>query len=546
MSAVFVDYDNIYLSLKRKNEDAAKRFAKDAAVWRREIESGRLIAWAHAPSGDGTRRIVMNRCYGNPVARRNAGDSSTDMGSFPFVRHHFLRGGFEIVDCPPLTAQLKTSSDIRIVMDILDTLAHPTRFDEFVILSGEADFTQVLHRLRAHARRTVVFANDYTAAPYTAICDGEIREADLIALLLDGKVPSRAEASAAAAAGDACKDIVAEVAERVRGAAGVSIPLDALAEHVVRVFGPDKTTAANWAGAGSFRELLLHALPSDIRLSEHAPFFAYVESDVAPERSPQSNLPEADPDFEESSAPREPIRPAPTPPRRAEPEAGPAAASVRTPPAEHPAPAVNLASTIQQSIARIHDACQAPPLAPPEYRVIFDVMAREINERGILGLQTLANIEIAAREAGVDVRREDIRFVFEVVSADDRWFEKGASANLFAGRFRNFVVARCRNEGLNLSTDELELIETWFAATGVPALAPPQSGRRGESAPAAQPTARALLAESNREPQSEARPAFRDERAPRTRPADFPEPRASAEHPAHDEFPRIVRARLRG
>ena len=30
LSAVFVDYDNIYLSLKRKNDEAARRFAKDA------------------------------------------------------------------------------------------------------------------------------------------------------------------------------------------------------------------------------------------------------------------------------------------------------------------------------------------------------------------------------------------------------------------------------------------------------------------------------------------------------------------------------------
>ena len=31
LSAVFVDYDNIYLSLKRKSEEAGKRFAKDAS-----------------------------------------------------------------------------------------------------------------------------------------------------------------------------------------------------------------------------------------------------------------------------------------------------------------------------------------------------------------------------------------------------------------------------------------------------------------------------------------------------------------------------------
>src|SRR5262245_30426872 len=196
LSAVFVDYDNIYLSLKRKSEEAAKRFARDAHVWLREIESGRLITGTHDSFSEVDRRIVLNRCYGNPVPRRNAQDNSTDMSSFPFVRHHFLRAGFEIVDCPPLTAQLKNSSDIRMVMDVLDLLTHDTHFDEFIILSGDADFTQVLHRLRAHARRTVIFANDYTAAPYTAICDGEVREADLMALLLEGKLPGEAEQAA--------------------------------------------------------------------------------------------------------------------------------------------------------------------------------------------------------------------------------------------------------------------------------------------------------------------------------------------------------------
>ncbi len=159
------------------------------AAWLREIENGRLITPTNAQFGAAPRRIVMNRCYGNPVPRRNAHDNSTDMNSFPFVRHHFLRAGFEVIDCPPLTAQLKNSADIRMVMDIRDLLMHDTYFDEFIILSGDADFTPVLIRLRAHARRTVIFANDFTAAPYTAISDGEIREANLIELILAGELP---------------------------------------------------------------------------------------------------------------------------------------------------------------------------------------------------------------------------------------------------------------------------------------------------------------------------------------------------------------------
>ena len=133
LSAVFVDYDNIYLSLKRKSEAAAKLFAKDSLSLGSRDREWSLIN-RHQRAGSAVeRRLVMSRCYGNPVPRRNQSDNSTDMNSFPFVRHHFLRGGFEIVDCPPLTAQLKNSADIRMVMDIRDLITHDTYFDEFVI-----------------------------------------------------------------------------------------------------------------------------------------------------------------------------------------------------------------------------------------------------------------------------------------------------------------------------------------------------------------------------------------------------------------------------
>src|SRR5262245_10207516 len=265
LSAVFVDYDNIYLSLKRKSEEAAKRFARDAHLWLREIESGRLITGTNETFSEEPRRIIMNRCYGNPVPRRNQQDNSTDMNSFPFIRHHFLRAGFEIVDCPPLTAQLKNSSDIRMVMDVRDFLNHDTRFEEFVILSGDADFTPVLHRLRAHARRTVVFANDHTAAPYVAIADGEVRESDLIALILEGRLPGSPESATPSLSGTTVgtetlrQEIIAEVTQVVRGA-NAPVPLEALAERALRALGHEKTVGSGWAGAGSFRDLLLQAL----------------------------------------------------------------------------------------------------------------------------------------------------------------------------------------------------------------------------------------------------------------------------------------------
>ena len=582
LSTVFVDYDNIYLSLKRKSEEAAKRFAKDAPVWLSELMSGRLITPTNGPVPDLKRRIVMNRCYGNPVPRRNSNDNSTDMNSFPFVRHHFLRAGFEVVDCPPLTAQLKNSSDIRMVMDVRDYLSHDTYFEEFIILSGDADFTPLLHRLRAHARRTVIFANDYTAAPYTAISDGEVREADLIALLLDGRARTEIEDSTAVAAQAALpaaadleqtrRDIIKEVVSAVRSA-GQPVPLEALADRAVRTLGHDRTVGTAWGGIGTFRDLLLKSLPENVRLNEQPPFFVFeagrqiahaAEADTAIQeprqeprteaRAPAHTPPSAaaretriEPRLEAPSARselREPVfgtrvaaprdqraepgfdrsaesrvdraqanaalpperqthaatyvnqQPAePRQPQMRMPERAPAApatpapaayaaqqpaarthqqqpASAAATPAAAPASAQrtpdNGATAIQRSIARIHEACQAPPLSPPEYRTLFDVIAQEINQNGLNGQQTLTNIAQRAQELEIETRRDDIRFILDVISETDPWFDQGASAKLFAGRFRNFVVARCRSQGLTLSADELDLIDAWFAGPAAP------------------------------------------------------------------------------
>lgn len=666
LTTVFVDYDNIYMSLRRKSEEAAKRFAKDTALWLREIESGRLITGTNGASFEQPRRIVMSRCYGNPVPRRNSGDNSTDMNSFPFIRHHFLRAGFEVVDCPPLTAQLKNSADIRMVMDVRDVLNHETRFEEFIILSGDADFTPVLHRLRAHARRTVVFANDHTAQPYTAISDGEVREADLISLLLEGRIgesESKAELKAPLTSADLAtmrKEIVAEVVSIVKSAPQ-PVPLEALADRAVRSLGHDRTVGSGWGGAGSFRDLLAKGLPGDVKLSDQPPYFAIDlarqggrEIEARPElRERRPELPRAEAPSYETRAPlpspsagqmrpeahrevrvplsaeapmvsppmaqsrAEPARsdlssgrydhrslppslnldqaaaPAPNygvPPQASRmptqgvpdygaPAARPSAqmqappsygqASQAMPPQRQPqapsyaaqpaapsapqAPAprgADVASQLQQSIARIHEACQAPPLSPPEYRVLFEVMAEEINANNLSGQQTLINIAQRALDMGLEVKRDDVRFVLEVVSEADPWFEQGASATLFASRFRNFVVARCRSQGLQLSSDELDLVDAWFGGGA------PQQAQRAAAPPQAPAYKQAPVQQGYGAPQASGAPP----RSPQVDPRwDDPRYGAPPQSPAQqapaqseyganldDEFPRIVRSRLRG
>jgi len=541
LSAVFVDYDNVYLSLKRKNEEAAKRFAKDAAGWIQAIASGELITPTNSFGGPVERRLVMNRCYGNPVPRRNQADNSTDMNSFAFVRHHFLRSGFEIIDCPPLTAQLKNSSDIRMVMDVRDYLDHKTNFDEFIILSSDADFTPVLHRLRSHAKRTVIFANDNTVAPYTALSDGEVREVDLIQYLIGGKLG--AEVKTALPSGEDARTVRGQIIDQVVQAvleADTPLPLEALAERALRVLGHDKTAGSNWAGSGSFRELLITELPDSIKLTGEPPYLAYeasraiqqqpasaaqpqLQSQPVPQPAAAQPTPTAEPVSEPVEIPTAAateavaVAPAPAPaptvaptPAAVEPvvasqqqpvapvippvTAAPAPTAAPQPqPAPEPVQEPTMAAgDLQQSISRIHEACQAPPFSPPEYRALFSIMAQEIGENQLQGVKTLQNVITRAAGLGLEVKQEDARYVLDAISEADPWFENGASSSLFASRFRNFVVSKCREHGLTLSAAELDLIDAWFA--GSPK-AEPAAGDLVQTAQEAAPQQQAMLAQ---------------------------------------------------
>jgi hypothetical protein len=183
-------------------------------------------------------------------------------------------------------------------------------------------------------------------------------------------------------------------------------------------------------------------------------------------------------------------------------------------------------------------------------------MAQEINESHMQGAQTVTNIANRARQLGLDPRPDDIRFILEVVGEPDPWFEQEASATLFAGRFRNFVVARCRSQGLSLSSDELDLIDAWF--TGGATLARPAATRTPAAAPA--------VTAPSPSPGAAPAPEGGGDRwwmlggAPRQAAAEQLSGSGAAANTGRgtstaslgemggggDEFPRIVRTRLRG
>jgi hypothetical protein len=200
-TAIFIDFDNFHSNLEKMNPRAADRFADDPAAWLEWFRLGRHVGGrgSERPGGSGgnqagdqgdeqpaelaaaPRRILLRRCYLNPDK---------------FRRHRtaFVRAGFTVHDCPPLTTRGKNAADLWMAVDILDAIAHPTGFEEFIILASDADFTPVLLRLREHDRRTTLINDPLMAAALRAACDVVVPQDRFMAeaLGMPAEVPAEA------------------------------------------------------------------------------------------------------------------------------------------------------------------------------------------------------------------------------------------------------------------------------------------------------------------------------------------------------------------
>jgi hypothetical protein len=259
-SALFVDFDNIYLGLQNEDPRAAEQFATHPGRWLRWLQND-LPTDSPLP-----RKILLRRCYLNP-------------SQFSRFRPYFIRSAFEVVDCPPLTRGGKTSADIQMVMDVMDALSHVTRFEEFIILSGDADFTPVLLRLSRHDRRSVVLAAGPASAAYKAACDLLIDQDTFLeeAIGISEGSPVRPGTDS-----ELLQRIAAKVFERTAGN-GELVATDL--PSIFREF-PEFTPDSNWLGFYSLRGMtsaVVHAR-RDLEMLEGDPWRVRVRSG-APEDS---------------------------------------------------------------------------------------------------------------------------------------------------------------------------------------------------------------------------------------------------------------------
>ncbi|MEO6083771.1 MAG: NYN domain-containing protein [Umezawaea sp.] len=261
-AAIFVDFENVHIGLCKSSKEAGWRFATQPDRW---------ISWMENELGpflvdieDQPRTLLRRICYLDPARSSK-------------FRPYFTRAGFRVVDCPSLTSMGKNSADIYMVLDILDTLTHPTWFDEFIVLSVDADFTPVLLRLREHDRRTAMLVSGPAAAAMQAACDFAIPDAMFLdeALGLDEAHAERAEPDVVpdAVAREDAVPLRQRMETVVRDlVAGASEPVVmARAAHEVRSTLGAEVDTTKWAGNSTFGQFVATLADDHLQVDSSRP-----------------------------------------------------------------------------------------------------------------------------------------------------------------------------------------------------------------------------------------------------------------------------------
>jgi len=438
-TALFVDFDNIYINLRSIDPAAGEAFATEPDRWLRWMQDDMGHVVADSAEGTG-REILVRACYLNPV-------------SFGRYRPFFTRSAFRVVDCPSLTSRGKNSADIYMVLDIIDTLAHPTYFDEFILLSADADFTPVMLRLRAHDRRTVLLASGPSATALQSACDMvlplEVFLNEALGVNLDrvspvwpaGTFPQLGQAGQAGhAGGPASLPSAATPAfplsgneadtERVRAlmraelvavvaAAQAPVPMASAAQRIIDRLG-DVVLSSGWGGYGAFRKFAETVTSDTLQLSgPHPPGYL--------------------------------IDPA------------------RHDPLEPEQPRVPLPASVADLAHRVARIVGVPQLTPEAYWILFEEVAR-LSANGPV-TEPLNSVEPEVLGAcvarGVRVTRSAVHFVlhgFQLAGVD--WQSAGQRASELGTAFADNVIRLCLNARMELTEDEIAQLHSWIAGSG--------------------------------------------------------------------------------
>ncbi len=488
-TALFVDFDNVYSNLCEIDPAAGEAFATEPQRWLRWMQEDMGQVVPDAP--DGMRReILVRSCYLNPVM-------------FSRFRPYFTRSAFRVVDCPPLTSRGKNSADIYMVLDIVDTLAHSTYFDEFIVLSADADFTPVMLRLRAHDRRTVLLASGPSAAALQSACD-MVLPADVFlteALQISGDRPAGPPGRSGpdrfprgatmggwparwAAPGPAGGLTAAGSGPASGGAAsggsasGGSAPGGSGPDGSAPDGGVPADGSASGAGAGptgifgtrstpGFRERMRRELAEIVAVADSPVPMAAAAQQLRDRLGPEVGASNwggygSFGRFAESAASDTLQVSGPRPP------------GYLIDPRRHEQllveePRVPLPAEIAQLAARVGRIAGVPQLTPEAYRILFEELARLSADGDITGSQTEVEQRVrdACKDRGARVARPAVHFVLQgFYFAGVNWRAAGRQGHQLAEAFAENVLRLCLNARMELTDEEKAQLHRWIAGDG--------------------------------------------------------------------------------
>jgi len=508
-TALFVDFDNIYLGLQREDPVAAEQFATDPTRWLSWLQD--KLEGTQQEGGNRKRKILFRRCYLNP----------SQFGRF---RPYFTRSAIEVVDCPPLTSGGKTSADIHMVMDILDTLSHPTRFDEFILLSGDADFTPVLLRLSKHDRRSAILAIGPASVAYKAACDLLIDQDTFLEEAIGATPNPAARTAAGPSSNSAMGDLLRNIADKIYERTSTSGELVATElPPIFREFS-EFTASNNWLGFNSLRNMTMAVVATrrDLAMIDGDPWrVGLLAEGEEPEEAPEvagneSGRPASSPRFltladrnrliEEILAYVRSVvesSDAAVPMARAaqmvisrfgdqvlasrwagagtfrdllEGRENPGfAISALKPgyiydPARHQLPIDGRPEELVgdpqlNALAyRVHQLTDTPYLTRGDYARVFRLTAEEVNDHGYFLTRTSKSVRDRCIEEGSPIARASVNFILRGITfGGHRFGQNGAEEPLALGAcfFRN-VVSLCDTAGIALDDHERETLSDWI------------------------------------------------------------------------------------
>jgi len=408
-SALFVDFDNAYLGLRRLDPAAAEAFAGSPAHWLTALEAG------SDADGDFSRRFLVRACYLNP-------------STFSQFRPNFTRAGFSVVDCPSLTQQGKSSADINLVLDAMDALGAQTRYDEFVIVSADADFTPLALRFRAADRRVTIITAGPAASAYRAVADTVVTADELADLVRppspdgpdevptpaakqgDGPGPFASPSSAATSTAKAQGKPPSAPARKavLRLVRTADRPLTGGVVAQAAQNADPAVLADGWGGPGGFFAWLARTVPELGASSKPAPGFVW-----DPKRFSEADLPSP--------------------------------GGVDLPP-------------LQRQVVEVTDI---PNLPTERYRVLLTALADDVDSVPFDRPETARRVRDACQAAGHAIGRASVNTVISGVLYAGLDLTTKPTAKRLAETWADNVVGLCRGARMELTAQDVAAIRSW-------------------------------------------------------------------------------------